>query len=92
MKMDFKISCLFKEPNLHALTITMPGTPPPGTPVAFLLRHTKCGKNASDVYFSQLTLHEVILKSNVNLYTNAANDVHSTDFSLQKTTTTHTLI
>ena len=86
MKLDFKISCLFKEPNLNALTITMPGTP-----VAFLLRHTKCEKNASDVYFSHLTLHEAILESNVNLYTNAANDVHSTDFGLLKTTT-HTLL
>ena len=54
------------EPNLSALTITMPGTN-----VTVPLRHTLCEQKVSDVYFSQPTLHEVILKSNVNLYTNA---------------------
>ena len=47
MKLDFKISCLFKEPNLNTLTIAMPGTP-----VAFLLCHTKCEQKMHQMFTS----------------------------------------
>ena len=46
----------------------------PSTPVAVQLRHTKCKKNDTHLLFTSLRwgYHEVISKSNVNLYTNAA--------------------